>query len=121
MGFSFTFKDNRDLVFNQIQSNFGEAGPEIAEKSVEWVQEQMLYGYPKPPIDTGATFDSINATASKASQNVISVTVGAGTPYAVYVHNGTYKMAARPFIRDALEEHISDMAAIVGEKLKVGF
>lgn len=121
-GFSIaSFTNNRDIIVDKVIENFSESGQEIAEKAVEWVQEQMLYGYSKPPIDTGATFDSISASVSRSSQNAFSVEVGAGTSYAGYVHNGTYKMAARPFIRDGLAAHVDDMASIVGAKLKAGF
>lgn len=121
MGISYSFKDNRDVITDRVLTNFAESADEIKEQSIEWTREQMVYGYPNPVYDTGATFDSVNATVQRSSQNSFSVTVGTGTDYTVYVHNGTYKMAARPFIRDALEGHISEIAAIVGAKLKAGF
>ena len=106
----FTVKNNVDVVLAQILSNAQAAMEECGQIGVEAVQEQMLYGYGTPHgpdghteiVDTGRLFDSITATVEKVSQNVVSVNVGTNVPYAGYVHDGTYKLEARPFIRDAM-------------------
>lgn len=41
-----------------------------------------------------------------------SAQVGTDTEYAPYVELGTYKMAARPFIKPAVEEHLDEYKAI---------
>ena len=112
-----SFSDQREYISNRVLDSFVAAAGEINENMVEWVQYQMLYGYPNPVLDTGATFDSIEAESATSGSNKVTITVSAGTPYAGYVHNGTYKMAARPFIRDGMEGHITDMSLIIGSRL----
>lgn len=103
-------KSNVDLILTQLRAAAESAMEKSGQVAVEAVQEQMLYGYNTPHgpdghteiVDTGALFDSIEATAVKASQNLVSVDVGTNVPYAGYVHDGTWKLEARPFLRDAL-------------------
>ena len=107
---AFIVTNNVDLIVAQIAENAKAAMEAAGVIGVEAVQNQMLYGYgiPHGPdghteiVDTGRLFDSITAETSRSSQNLVSVAVGTGVSYAGYVHNGTYKMTARPFIRDAI-------------------
>lgn len=55
----------------------------------------------RTPVDTGALRDSEQATSDDRS-----LTLTAGTDHALYVHQGTSRMAARPFMRDAVEANI---------------
>ena len=107
---AFIVTNNADLIVARIAENAKAAMDAAGVIGVEAVQNQMLYGYgiPHGPdghteiVDTGRLFDSITAETSRSSQNLVSVSVGTGVSYAGYVHNGTYKMTARPFIRDAI-------------------
>lgn len=104
------FIDNTTIVLKKIDANATQAMEVIAEVLVEAVQEQMLYGYHTPHgnpphteiVDTGALFDSIEASPGKVSQNTYGVAVGTNKHYASYVHDGTSKLAGRPFIRDGV-------------------
>lgn len=51
------------------------------------------------PVDTGNLRDSIEYEAAEESVSVYS-----DVEYAAYVELGTYKMAAQPYLRPALEE-----------------
>lgn len=125
-----SFKSNLSVVTRQILGNLDDAGDQLAEDAVEWVQEQMLYGYSDPHGPDGHTeiywsghmiTDTIKAEPHKDSQNVLTVSVGSTAPYAKYVHQGTHKLKARPFLRDALEKHRSDVEKIAAEHMKKGF
>lgn len=59
----------------------------------------------RTPVDTGELRSSETAESDDTS-----LTLTAGTDHAVYVHQGTRRMAARPFMRDAVE---AGMPAIV--------
>lgn len=144
-----TFKSNLDLVLRTIRANNEDAARNAGEIAVESVQMKMLYGYNEmhgmPPhteiVDTGKLFDSISADVKKASQNVVSVSVGTDVHYAKYVHEG-YKQPAglvfkgkdgnwyttkgrringRPFITDGLEAAKTDLENAIGEAWKRGF
>lgn len=98
----FTVIDHTNILLSKIAANAKAAMEAAGEVGVEAVQEQILYGYERPPVDTGRLFDSIEAKAVTASQNLVTVSVGTQVPYGGYVHDGTYKMAARPYVRDAM-------------------
>lgn len=107
---SIKVNSNVDLIIAAIRNNAEAALAAAGEIGVEAVQEKMLYGYNTPHgadghteiVDTGRLFDSITSVVSRESQNLVSVAVGTNVEYAVYVHEGTYKLESRPFIRDGM-------------------
>ncbi len=123
------FVDHSDLILRQIGTNSQEATDAAAELLIEAVQEKILYGYTdvhgNPPhteiVDTGRLFESIDAAVQRDSQNAFSVEVGADTPYAVYVHEGTYKLKGRPFITDAVLDSREKLKELLTAKLQQGF
>lgn len=125
-----TFNSNLVTVVNQMLGNMDDARMQLKEEAVEWVQYQMLYGYHEPHgadrhteiYDTGhLSEEGIESDSAKDSQNTFTVVVGTNVPYARYVHEGTYKLHGRPFLRDALEGHAQDIQDICAENLKKGF
>lgn len=52
------------------------------------------------PVDTGLLKSTIKA---KWQPTLLKYTVTADTPYAVFVHNGTRYMKARPFLAQAVD------------------
>lgn len=120
------FVDNSDIFIRAMQKGLGVAGEQAREIAVEGVQEMMLYGYHTPHgedghtaiLDTGALFDSIDGKVARASQNVVTVTVSAGTEYASYVHQGTYKLEGRPFIVDGINLAEPKIKAAIESTLK---
>ena len=131
---NYQLKDNRNLVFKQIDQNAETCMEQLKELLQESVQEQMLYGYHTPHgkdghteiVDTGAMFDSITADWEKQSQNLYVANVGvpAGTKpagYVEFVHNGTYKLEARPFITDGVLNAQEEAKEIFETNLPIGF
>lgn len=131
---NYQFKDNRNLVFKQIDQNAETCMEQLKELLQESVQEQMLYGYHTPHgkdghteiVDTGALLDSITADWEKQSQNLYVANVGvpAGTKpagYVDFVHNGTHKLEARPFITDGVLNAQEEAKEIFETNLPIGF
>ena len=126
---AFRFEDNSTVVLAQLSSNAQSAMKKMEDVLVEAVQNKMLYGYHTPHgpdghteiVDTGKLFDSIEARAEKQSQNLYTTAVGTNVPYAVYVHDGTYKLAGRPFIKDGVNDAQADIQQIMETNLKQGF
>ena len=122
------FVDNSDVILRRVASNSQAAMKAVSEMLVEAVEEKILYGYKdvhgNPPhteiVDTGRLFDSIDANVSRDSQNAFTVSVGANTPYAVYVHEGTYKLKGRAFITDAVMGKKNEVQSILAGELPKG-
>lgn len=122
------FVDNSDVILRRVASNSQAAMKAVSEMLVEAVEEKILYGYKdvhgNPPhteiVDTGRLFDSIEADVSRDSQNAFTVSVGANTPYAVYVHEGTYKLKGRAFITDAVMGKKNEVQSILAGELPKG-
>ena len=129
MGNNVVFQSNLVMVQRQALQNFASAAKELESESVEWVQEQMLYGYHTPHgadghteiYDTGALIDSLKGKVTRDSQNTFTVTVGTDKDYAEFVHNGTYKLGARPFISDGLQKNRNKIESIIAKHAKEGF
>lgn len=135
-GTAVRFEDNSDTILRQIRNNADSAMAQIGDILVEAVQNKILYGYhdvhglPHNPhteiVDTERLFDSIDASVRRVSQNAVTTTVGANTPYAHYVHDGTRyhdgtsKLKGRPFITDAVQDSQEEIRRILTGTLPNG-
>jgi HK97 gp10 family phage protein len=116
-----TFKDHSDIILRKMAGNIGSAASGLSDVALEAIQNKMLYGYYRPILQTGALFDSVSAQVKRVSQNGFTVEAGAGMPYAKYVHDGTRKMTARPFITDGLTEATPEIRQALSKDLSKGF
>lgn len=64
------------------------------------------------PIDTGNLRRSITTDIGD-----MEVDIGSNCEYAGYVHDGTYKMAARPFLEEATNSEIEGLADRIAEAI----
>lgn len=71
----------------------------------------------RTPVETGALLGSETATSDDHS---LTLTAGQGLPdaRALYVHQGTYKMAARPFMRDTVEGNTATVIDVLGKAIE---
>ena len=126
VGFNMKFKSELVLTRSELAEALKAASAELEEEAVEWVQYKMLYGYHDPHGADGHTeiydperesgihmIDDLHANTQRNSQDSYSVMVGTNKEYAVFVHNGTRKLKGRPFLRDALNDHIDDIERII--------
>lgn len=67
---------------------------EVAKEAKKRLKE------PPKRIDTGLLRASI--TVQEIAEEPFGARIGTNVEYALFVHNGTRKMAANPFLRDAL-------------------
>lgn len=86
-----------------VSADLTKLGAEVAakvgvavQKGAHAVQAQAMTTV---PVDTG----NLKNSHATTSEGPLSAKVSASTPYAIYVHEGTYKMAGRPWLRQALE------------------
>lgn len=128
---SIRMEDNTSAILRRLQDNLQETAEAISVAAVEGVQAQMLWGYhdvhglPDNPhteiVDTGRLFDSITGEVQRVRGFYYHVVVGTDVPYAVYVHEGTYKLKGRPFITDGLAAAKPEINRIAREAMKKGF
>lgn len=92
----------------KIDSNLNLDATEL-EKAIQEELEDSAYQIEKQakancPVDTGYLRNSIKADVDNLEANI-----GTECSYASYVHDGTYKMEARPFLESAAETVLDDI------------
>jgi len=69
------------------------------------------------PVKTGATRRSISSEVGFRGNQCTGV-VGAGTNYSIYIHEGTSKMQARPFLLDAIKEKEEETVEFLSKSIE---
>lgn len=92
----------------KLDSNLNLDATEL-EKAIQEELEDSAYQIEKQakancPVDTGYLRNSIKADVDNLEANI-----GTKCSYASYVHDGTYKMEARPFLESAAETVLDDI------------
>ena len=107
---TFSFVSHKDEVLTAVQEAIVK-GLEICGGMAESHAKDLC------PKRTGNLQNSITHQQEDEKTEVI----GTNVEYAPYVELGTRKMAARPYLRPALENHIREYEAVLsGEISKVG-
>lgn len=116
-----TLTDNSDKVLAQLEGNKEAALNAMGIKAVNLILWQMRQGYGNPIRQTGDLQRDVSYEVNNSSPDTVDV--GNTLKYGPYVHDGTYKMAARPYIRDALtgEDHKKQLQKVAEAALKTGF
>jgi len=84
---------------------------EVVEEYTDKVFDEAVR---EVPVDTGNLRSTIEQIFEKKALEVIRGLVGTKkTDYAHHVHFGTFKMEARPFLKDALKKHAKDFVKAV--------
>lgn len=84
-----------DIDLNLSAADIEKAIQEELTGSAYQIEKQ---GKANCPVDTGLLRSSIKADIDK-----LEVNIGTDVYYAPFVHDGTYKMEARPFLESAAE------------------
>ena len=92
-----TFKDHAASLKSIMEQRKPRALAAMGETAVDLIRDNMEHGYSKPVRDTGTLIADVQ---SRVNGDVVEV--GNTLHYAGYVHDGTYKMAGRKYITDAL-------------------
>lgn len=71
-------------------------------------------------VDTGTMKNSVQVSEPFEQGRALVVEVGPTVEYAIFVEMGTYKMAARPFMRPALVGSQSEIIDIITKALRRG-
>jgi len=101
-------------IFAGFTEKSAEAFDEALEAGAQAIEDMAVT---LVPIRTGRLRDSIHHVR-KAPLNWIVTAGGPDAPYARFVEYGTYKMAARPFLRPATEDRRHEMNQIIHRKIR---
>lgn len=111
---SVEFRDNSAAVLAAMEAAKKKALTAIGQAAVEVVTDYMQSRYGAPIRQTGDLMRDVNA---RPSQMPDAVDIGNSLEYAPWVHNGTRKMAARPYLRDAIMDNADIWREIAEEHI----
>lgn len=103
--------DNSDAVRQQMAENVRRALTAMGKEAVGLISDGMDTLYEKPIWDTGDLHRNVNHRVREDDAAVDVGNLSSGDnpvegenalEYAAFVHEGTYKMKARPYITDSL-------------------
>lgn len=113
------FTDNTADVLEQIRVNKLNALAGMGREAVALTVSRMQTGYWKAIYLTGALQADVQYAVENSRPD--SVDVGNTLHYATYVHFGTVKMRARPYLSDALANGKESLQRIAEWYMKQGF
>lgn len=94
-GSNFQLNWNGPAVLNAVMDAIQGALENLSDDALKYMQSIV-------PVDTGATRDSCFVDILNFNGR-LTLVIGAGTPYTVYIELGTFSHPARPFIRPTLD------------------
>lgn len=115
MSVKITLTSNADAILQQLRENKRRALTAIGAEAVGAVKQQMASGYGRPIRRTGTLMGDVHSEVDGDS-----VIIGNSKDYAIYVHDGTRKMAGRPYIRDGIEGDRDRIQAIAEQEIRRG-
>ena len=140
MRFTIRVENNSQLVISELEKATERALYAIGVKAVEGSVDAISGKYDTAPaVDTGrlrASISFVTASGEKGDSGAMSlpnaqvgdrlsgkadknsVIVGSNVEYAEYVHNGTSKMAGRPFLREGIDKTKDQMQEQVDKIFK---
>ena len=90
------------------------AAQAMGKAAVSAVRAQMLEGYERPVYRTGALHNNVSFVLHGCT-----VTIGNTLPYAIPVHDGTCRMAGRPYLADGILNHADALQQAALETLRL--
>lgn len=99
-------QDNSHLIAQMIPTAIAKALEEVGLLAEGHVIGYMTAEY---IVDTGRLRNSI----THAITDGMSVVIGTNVSYAKYVHNGTSKVAARPFLTAPIKQHLQEYKQMI--------
>lgn len=119
MAVEIRFTDNSAAVLSRVSGNVRAALTAMGVKGVGLTVDQMQSGYGKPIRQTGTLMGDVSYEVERSGKNTVDI--GNTKEYGPFVHEGTYKMAGRPYLRDALTNGRDALQQAAAAQLKQGF
>ena len=111
--------DNSDMVVRAMEEAVEAALEACGMKAEEYAKRELNgeFGSPKR-IDTGRLAGSVAHSGVMKESNSRYIAVGTNVEYAPYVHEGTSRMEANRFLRNAVERHEEEYRQIIRDASK---
>ena len=119
MSVEIRFTDNSASVLSKVSGNVRAALTAMGTKGVGLTVDQMQSGYGRPIRQTGNLMRDVAYEVERSGKNTVDI--GNSLKYGPFVHEGTYKMAGRPYLRDALTKGRDALQQAAAAQLKQGF
>ena len=110
--------NNRAQMQIILSQNIRKALTALGIVIVETVISYMEHNYPRRIYDTGTLIRSITYEVDTANKKL---TIGTNLNYGPWVHAGTRRMAARPFLYDAIIENLDVWQEVLKRELGQGW
>lgn len=101
-------QDNTDAVYNTLQSAMLTALTEMGLVAQGYAQDLC-------PVDTGRLVNSIKSGVISSEKCAY---IGTNVEYAAYVELGTSRMAAQPYLKPAVNDHVNEYRDILKNRLE---
>ena len=113
-------KEHSEDVLNLLEQNVPKALTAAGIKAVNLILWQMRQGFGRPIRKSGDLQRDVNYKVRGADH---AVDIGNSLEYSTFVHEGTRRMPARPYITRALtgDDHEDQLSKAIAEALKTGF
>lgn len=111
--------DNSAAVKALLERNKKTALEAMGLKAVQLIVNNMEGGYGKPIRKTGDLMRDVQHKVGQSGENTVDV--GNSLNYSRFVHEGTRRMAGRPYIVDAVQNGGQELQEIAAQYLKMGF
>ena len=98
-----------DVNFDFSTTDIDKIVQQELNKSANQIKKQAKINC---PVDTGRLKNSIETDIGD-----LEVDIGTSCEYAGYVHDGTYRMAARPFLDSAAETVLDDIEDSIADAI----
>lgn len=98
-----TFHSNLGEIGKATDAQLAKAAEIIGGKAESYAKEMC-------PVDTGRLRGSITHSTEDEGHTVV---IGTNVEYAPHVEMGTVRMAARPYLRPAIENHIPEYQTVL--------
>jgi len=112
---SVKFTDNSQQIKTQFENNLNKALEMMGVKNQELSTKEIT---DMRAVDTGRLRASMTYQVDAPNKQVI---VGTNVSYAPYVHEGTHRMASRPFLKNSILNYREDYKEIIQKTLGEGF
>lgn len=109
------------MRFEMRVDNFEEARTANRQVRERILTKIGMYGQGQSKLNCPVDKGDLRSSIQYKVNDIKSVAIGTNKEYGKFVHEGTKKMAGRPFIKNAITQNIRQIRNIAESELRRGF